>query len=231
MKEMRFGKSRFSKFMKSNGVFLGLAVALVAIGGVVLLGVDRGDTEQEPTVPDRPVEQVVTDQPDDRTTTSSVEVTTTATTTEKVTEEAPDLYVLPLTNTVQRVFSLTAPLYSVTMDDWRIHSGVDFAGEPDQVVKAAAKGTVVSVEDSEMWGTVIIIDHGVGVQTKYCGVNPSVQVEDVVDASTPIGKLASVPCEAVQPAHLHFEMLVDGVPIDPVEAIGLEVRYADTTDE
>ena len=230
MKEMRFGKSRFSKFLRNNGVFLALAVALVAIGGVALVGMDR-TINPENDIADEPVEQLVTDQPDDRTTTTEI-ITTTTTTTEAPTgNEGPDLYVLPLTNTVQKSFSAQAPVYSVTMNDWRIHRGTDFAGEEGQVVKAVAKGTVVSVEDSEMWGTVITIDHGVGVQTKYCGVNSSVQPEDAVDASTPIGTLDSIPCEAIQAPHLHFEMTVDGVPIDPVEAIALEVRYAETVTE
>ena len=43
--------------------------------------------------------------------------------------------------------------------------------------------------------------------------------------------LATAPCECAQPAHLHLEMTVDGQPVDPVAALGLEVRYADTTDE
>ena len=226
MKEMRFGKSRFSKFLKSNGVFLALAVALVAVGCVALLGVERTDKHQNGAV-DEPVEQVVTGQPDDRTTTTTTTDATTTTTTSETDDKETELYVLPLTNTVQKSFSSNTPVYSITMDDWRIHNGTDFAGEAGQTVKAVAKGTVIAIEDDEMWGTVITIDHGVGVQSKYCGVKPLVQVENTVEASTPIGKLDSVPCEAVQSPHLHFEMTVDGTPLDPVEAIALEVRYAD----
>lgn len=232
MKEMQFGKSRLSKFLKSNGVFLALASGLVATAAVALLGIDNAGKQPEREPIDEPVEQVVTGQPDDRTTTTeAVEATTATTTSDQENQDTPDLYVLPLSNTVQKKFSLEAPIYSVTMNDWRIHSGTDFAGEIDQVVKAVAKGTVVSIEEDEMWGTVVTVDHGVGVQTRYCGVKASVQVDDKVDASTPIGTLDSIPCEAMQSPHLHFEMIVEGMPIDAVEAIGLEVRYADTLTE
>lgn len=232
MKEMRFGKSRLTTFLKNNGIFLALAGGLAAVAIVALLGIDSVGKQPENEPIDEPVEQVVTNQPDDRTTTTEdTESTTTTTTETAVNQDTPDLYVLPLSNTVQKKFSLEAPLYSVTMDDWRIHSGTDFAGEKDQVVKAVAKGTVISVEENELWGTVVTVDHGVGVQTRYCGVKASVQVDDKVDASTPIGTLDTIPCEAMQPSHLHFEMTVDGVPIDAVEAIGLEVRYADTLEE
>ncbi|MBQ1965844.1 MAG: hypothetical protein II348_04135, partial [Clostridia bacterium] len=69
-----------------------------------------------------------------------------------------------------------------------------------------------------------------GVVSRYAGVEPLVQVGDRLNVSDPIG-LTTIPCEAEQVPHLHFEMIVDGVPIDPVEAIALEVRYADSVTE
>ena len=126
------GKSRIGGFLRSNGVYITIAVALLAVGG---LGVSRilDETEKQPSTkqPDHEmVEQIVTDAPDERTTTTTTqESTTTATTT---VQEAPELYVLPLSNTVQKPFSMEAPLYSETMKSWRLHLGTDFAGEEGQ---------------------------------------------------------------------------------------------------
>ena len=234
MKKQSFGESRIKHFLRRNGVYLVLTVSLAAVAAVLISGIGMGllDAEDSGDPINEPVEQIVTNQPDDRlTATTATSTTTSSQTTVATQENAPDLYVLPLTNTVQKPFSADAPLYSETMRDWRIHTGVDFAGELEQIVKAVAQGTVTNIEEDALWGSVITIDHGVGVISRYCGVEASVKVGDKTDASTPIGKLATIPCEAVQMPHLHFEMTVDGVPVDPIEAIALEVRYAETIEE
>jgi len=38
MKESRYGRSRFSNFLRSNGVYLALAASLLAVGGVAAAG-------------------------------------------------------------------------------------------------------------------------------------------------------------------------------------------------
>lgn len=228
LKDKVHGKSRLFRFFRGNGVFVALAVGLLAVGGVMATAFGQRWTATEQKPVETPVEQIVTNQPDDRVTTTTT--TTKATTTTTTTAQSNALYVLPLTNTVQKAFSLEAPQYSDTMGDWRLHTGTDYAGEQGQSVKAIAAGEVVKVVDDPLWGGVVVIDHGVGVQSRYCGVTSSVQVGDRVEICEPIGVLSEIPCEAVQSAHLHLEILVDGQPVDPVAAIALEVRYAETTE-
>lgn len=235
MSKQLFGSGRIKHFFRRNGVYLVLTFSLLAVAAVLVSGIGErlvGKTKPQDPM-DEPVEQIVTNQPDERTTSTTTSTTpkTQTTTTTETTEAAPQLYVLPLTNTVQKPFSMEAPLYSETMRDWRIHTGVDFAGDEGQTVKATAQGTVTEVKKDALWGGVITIDHGIGVVSRYYGVNPSVKVGDKVKASTPIGKLMPIPFESMQKPHLHFEMTVDGVYVDPIEAIALEVRYADSIHE
>lgn len=231
MKTTKFGNSRFSKFLRHNGVFVALAVGMAAVCLVGLYGAAQNGSDKTDKADEQPVEQLVTNQPDERTTTSTVASISEATTTATAVVDETALYVFPLTNTVQKTFSADTPSYSETMKDWRLHLGVDFAGEIGQTVKAAAKGTVSAVEEDRLWGNVVTVDHGLGVISRYCGVSPSVKVGDEVDVAAPIGKLADIPCESAQSAHLHLEILVDDTPVDPVTVIGLEVRYGETTDE
>ncbi len=233
MKGKTYGNSRFRQFFRHNGVFLALAVSLFAVVSVIIAGMGErlSSTSEESQPPsEEQVEQNVTDQKDDRTTTTTTTTTVQTTTTSTATTQTADLYVLPLTNTVQKVFSPDEPLYSETMEDWRLHLGIDYAGTIEQTVKAVARGTVSVVTEDPLWGGVVEIDHGVGVVSRYCGVTASVRVGEKLDAGDAIGILAKIPCESVQSPHLHLEMMVDGQPIDPVGALGVEVRYADTTD-
>lgn len=224
--------NRLMQFLHRNGVYIALVISLLAVGGVLIAGLTRQITKKdsdESLNAQQQVEQNITGQKDTRTTKPSTTTTSTkATTTTAV--EAPHLYLLPLTNTVQKPFSADGPLYCKTMQDWRLHLGTDFAGEEGQEVQSVTRGTVITVKNDPLWGGVVEIDHGVGVITRYCGVHALVKVGDKVDMGQTIGTLQTIPCECMQSAHLHLEMMVDGTPIDPVAAIALDVRYAETTD-
>ena len=213
------GPSRFKHFISGKGFYVALAVCLLAIGGIAAATFGQtlfvSERPKEPSTPsnNQPVGQVVSDLPDERKTTTAA-------------PKAADLYVLPMGNLVQQAYSGTAPAYSVTMGDWRVHEGVDFAGEKEQPIKALADGTVKTVTaDDPLWGGVVEIDHGVGVVSRYCGITASVKPGDTVKVGETIGKLGEIPCESAQAPHLHLELAIDDTLVNPVEAIGREVRY------
>ena len=221
------------RFLRRNGVYLALVVSLMAVAAVVIAGLTRElsrDESSKSQNAQQQVEQKVTGQKDTRITTSASTTSSVKTTQTAADEEGPTLYLLPMTNTVQKPFSSEGPLFCETMGDWRLHLGVDFAGEEGQAVKAVTSGEVVKVEEDPLWGGVIVIDHGLEVYTRYCGVKSIVRVGDMVEAGQHIGDLQAIPCECAQKPHLHLEMFVDGDTIDPVAAIALDVRYADTLD-
>ena len=221
--------SRFKRFINGRGFYVALAACLLAVGGLAVA--TFGETlfvtesgESSPNSETKPVEQIVSDLPDDRKTTTTATTTTTTTTT---TTAAADLYILPFGNLVQKVYSDGKLAYSVTMGDWRTHDGTDFAGELGQKVKALADGKVTSVIESPLWGTVITVDHGMEVISRYYGVKPAVKAGDSVKVGDLLGSLIAIPCEAADAPHLHLEMSIDGKTVDPVAAIGLEVRLAE----
>lgn len=226
------GPSRFKRFISGKGFYVALAVCLLAIGGIAAATFGQtlfvSEKPNEPSAPsaNQPVGQVVSDQPDERKTTTTTSTATPTATTTTAAPKAADLYVLPMGNLVQRAYSGTTPAYSVTMGDWRVHEGVDFAGDKEQTVKALADGKVKTVTvDDPLWGSVIEIDHGVGVVSRYCGVAASVKAGDTVKVGNAIGKLEEIPCESAQAPHLHLELTIDDTVVNPVEAIGREVRY------
>ena len=222
--------SRFKRFMNGRGFYVTLAACLLAVGGIAVatfgekMFVREGGESSLPNSETAPVEQ--SDLPDDRKTTTTT--TTTATTTATTTTAAADLYVLPFGNAVLKAYSDGKPAYSLTMGDWRTHDGTDFAGEFGQKVKALADGKVTEVAESPLWGMMITVDHGMEVISRYYGVNPTVKAGDTVKVGETLGTLIAIPCEASDAPHLHLEMSIDGKAVDPVEAIGLEVRYAES---
>lgn len=231
-----------------SGFIVALAVCLVAVGGVATAGFlgrlstdDPDSSASSPvssrttttTSPETPVGQAVSGVPDDRATTTAPPESSAggadAASAESSGTGAADLFVLPLTNEVIRQFSNAAPVYSPTMGDWRAHNGVDFRGKENQQVKALADGTVSSVKEGDvMWGNILEIDHGYGIVSRYCGVKASVREGQTVKVGDLVGSLSGVPCEEADGPHLHLEILVNGSYVNPVEAIGRDVKYADT---
>ncbi len=206
-----------------------LALCLVVAGGVSLAAFTSGTDKQGETTTttigdDQQVAERVTGVPDTRTT-SAQQTTTAKTSATQATQDTKKLFVLPGSNAVSKAFGGSEPMYSATMGDWRCHNGADFSGNDGMTVKAIAEGTVKSVSEDAAWGGVVVIDHGFGVQSRYCGVTASVKVGDTVQVGDKIGTLSGVPCESADGCHLHLEITVSGVYADPIKTIGKEVKY------
>jgi murein DD-endopeptidase MepM/ murein hydrolase activator NlpD len=98
----------------------------------------------------------------------------------------------------------------------RFHSGTDFAGAPGAPVLAAAPGYVVLADLLNVRGNAVIVDHGWGVFTGYWHQTELyVQVGDFVSTDQVIGTIGAT--GRVSGAHLHWELWVNGVPVDPMQ--------------
>ena len=94
------------------------------------------------------------------------------------------------------------------------HAGIDFYGLKGRPVTAAAAGTVVLVKRLVVRGNMIVIDHGRGVFTSYAHLSKTlVKPGDAVAAGRKIGEVGST--GRSQGNHLHFEIAVGGVSIEP----------------
>jgi murein DD-endopeptidase MepM/ murein hydrolase activator NlpD len=140
-----------------------------------------------------------------------------------VAAEAPRLIVSPLNGSVLAAFSVDQLAYDPTMEDWRIHDGVDIAAKPGTTVLAASSGTVLAVEDDALMGTTVVISHDGGYQTTYANLQaqPTVQAGDSVSAGQIIGAVGTTAAaESAQSPHLHFAVSKDGDVVDPEEFLG-----------
>jgi murein DD-endopeptidase MepM/ murein hydrolase activator NlpD len=98
------------------------------------------------------------------------------------------------------------------------HSGVDLAARTGTPIRAVADGTVVTAGDCGGYGNCVIIDHGVSLATLY-GHQSVVLVAEgqPVVAGQVIGLVGSTG-KSTGP-HLHFELRLNGIPIDPLLAL------------
>ena len=154
---------------------------------------------------------------------STTKEATTVVTTEAPTDPVEvfrnDAYVYPLTSDIEKTFSLS-PVYDETMEDWRVHKGVDFSAVPGTEVVSIGNGKVSKVISDPSWGYCIEVDYG-DFTARYCGLEQgtTVIIEDIVSKGDVIGKTATIPCESKQEAHFHFEIVKNGVYIDPTSVL------------
>lgn len=128
----------------------------------------------------------------------------------------------PINGAVLQNFSNTELTYSQTMKDWRTHPGIDYKADVGAPVLAVGPGMVSDVYLDEMYGYVVLIDHGDGLMSLYANLSPATAVSagDEVQTGDVIGSVGeSAAFESEMAPHLHFEMLKDGAQIDPMEYI------------
>lgn len=135
-----------------------------------------------------------------------------------VTPTAPKLVVEPLQGTVVAAFSVDTLLYDETMEDWRIHDGIDISAQAGSHVRSASAGTVLSVTQDPLMGTTVTIDHGDGYHATYANLQarPTVEAGDDVTAGQVIGAVGTTAAaESARGPHLHFSVEKDGDAVDP----------------
>lgn len=136
--------------------------------------------------------------------------------------ESASSFTIPLKGQIVKVFSNEVPIYSQTLDEYVVHTGIDIQAPADTQVLAAGDGTITKVYNDDKLGITIELSHGSGIVTKYSNLSTTKMVEegDVVKKGQPIsGVGSSALFESLESPHLHFEVLKDGVAIDPTEYI------------
>lgn len=111
-------------------------------------------------------------------------------------------------------------VYSKTMQDYRAHTGCDFAAEKGESVYAMCPGTVKNISVSELYGIIAEVQSE-GFSVYYCGLDADLNVEKgtVLATGDTVGKVSQVPCEGEDEPHVHIEIRVGNRLIDPLSVI------------
>jgi murein DD-endopeptidase MepM/ murein hydrolase activator NlpD len=95
-----------------------------------------------------------------------------------------------------------------------LHTGLDFQADPGTPILAAAGGVVVAQEVHPAYGNMVEIDHGNDLITRYAHASKVwVRIGDLVKRGQKIADVGTTG-RSTGP-HLHFEVMVQGVPQDP----------------
>jgi murein DD-endopeptidase MepM/ murein hydrolase activator NlpD len=100
--------------------------------------------------------------------------------------------------------------------DTQVHVGFDLASTKQSPIPAANAGQVAFAGPLTIYGNTVIVDHGLGLQTLYAHLSAiDVKPGDTVTKGQDLGRSGTTGLAVGD--HLHFEVLVSGVSVTPIE--------------
>lgn len=152
-----------------------------------------------------------------------------------VAETMPSL-LLPVSGSLLRAHDLDVPTWSNTMADYRTHCGMDIAAQMGASVCAAADGTVAQIWTDPMMGQCISVKHAGDGLSIYRNLSPILPVGIAEGVEVRAGQLIanvgeSAMIEIAEEPHVHFELMVGGEYVNPLDYLSDSVKTSLTVDE
>ena len=148
----------------------------------------------------------------------------------------------PVSGIISKGHDASIQVWSNTMEDYRVHLGLDIVASEGAPVCAAADGTVSRVWDDPLMGRCVAISHGDNIYTYYKNLNANLSDGITQGAEVKCGDKIGVVgetaiLELADEPHLHLEMTVNGLAVDPrdyfsaaaLEALNRDVSYEQNT--
>ncbi len=137
----------------------------------------------------------------------------------------PQEWIAPCGGELLLEFSDKMPLYSETLDDWRLHTAIDISAPLGSEVRAIADGTVMDMYEDFRHGYTITIDHGDGLVGVYSNLATFSMTEKGAEVKrgqqiSTVGDTTLF--ETIAETHLHFELKSDGTYVNPLNYFELE---------
>ncbi len=162
------------------------------------------------------------------TTTPTPSTTTTTTTSTLLDGPTSDVgtklpsFSLPVSGKLSAVHDSELQVFSPTMNDYRVHLGIDILTNEADPVYAVADGTVMQIWEDVRMGQCIAVKHtgdAVSIYKNLAAELPTGIIEGAtVKAGQQIASIGSTAMvEIAEEPHLHFEMTVGGLAVDPLE--------------
>ena len=215
-------------------VGLTLAVGIIVVSGIVA---NRAKKKEESPKDNTPITQLPEDTETEDTGTNSNEPEDSATDTsdtpsnvdtptepdgdEQVENKLPS-FILPVSGSLNSKHDPTLQVFSPTMNDYRVHLGIDITTDASAPVYSAADGTVEKVWKDTLMGYCMAIKHSGDCYTIYKNLSETLP-EGIAEGSkvrsgqliATVGESAMI--EIADEPHLHFEMTVSDLAVDPLE--------------
>ena len=197
---------RFGGFLKRNAVYFLIILCIASVATVIALAVTRNSALQNPasSPSDKPHDEPAP-KPD----------------APKPVIEKQKFYAPCNDGKVSRNYADTTLVWSPTLKQYSTHLALDFTSE-DKNVYASCDGTAQEVGYNSLDGYYVILSHKEGYVTKYLSLDAESTLKQgaTVKQGQLLGKMSTTQgSESLDGDHVHFEVLKDGVNVNPLEVM------------
>lgn len=230
LKKSAFGQ-KCKEFSKNRGAVVLTVCLLIATVVIISVTVAANRSKKTPA-PDAGIGTGGSVETDDRETVNSPTYNNPETDNSEVGGNVEEFVLqLPVSGNLYKGHDASVQVWSDTMDEYRIHLGVDIATEAGAPVLAAADGKVSRVWNDPLMGRCIAIEHDGGVITVYKNLSETlvngIQKDVAVKCGQQIGYVGQTAIsEIADDPHLHLEMTVGGLAVDPRDYMSDESKDA-----
>ncbi len=199
-----------------------LALAVVIVATAVIISNRSKDPVELPPLDATDPPQTNTQKPTEAPTEPTTEPSTEKPNVSKPTDNKVPSFILPVSGVLSNVHDPDLQVFSPTMNDYRVHLGVDLVTKENAPVYAVADGKVSKIWVDTKMGYCIAIEHAGNCVTVYknlaetlpTGISEGVNVRSGQLIAT-VGDSAMV--EVASEPHLHFEVTVGDLSVDPLK--------------
>ena len=196
-------KIKFTDKPTAQKIVYGAVIAILCVTAVVI-GILSAALGKQPTEEDPPVS---VDTPDTETPPKDEPP--------KTPEEKLSLS-SPTAGEFIKGHSHDTPVFSDTLEEWRVHTGIDISTADGAEVLAAADGMVSAIYDDPMLGRTVEVTHVQNIKTLYSNLSVD-GTESLTVGDTSISELAEEP-------HLHFEVMLGEQAVNPLDYMSGDVN-------
>lgn len=137
-------------------------------------------------------------------------------------EEKLPSFILPVNGALSKKHDPKLQVFSQTMKDYRVHLGLDIVTAENAPVYAAADGKIERIWKDTRMGYCIALSHSGNCYTIYKNLSETLPGGIEVGTTVRSGQLLatvgeSAMVEVAEEPHLHFEMTVADLMVDPLE--------------
>jgi len=211
-------KFKFSDKPAAQKIIYGAVIAILCISAVVvgILSATLGSETpgEKPPVTDGEGD---TAPPDEQTPTP-----------EQKPEEKLTL-ISPTLGSMMTGHSHDTPVFSDTLEEWRVHTGIDISTDDSAEVVAAADGIVSAIYDEPLLGRTVEVTHSQNIKTVYSNLMIEdaafISVGDEIKCGDRIGTVGDTSIsELAEEPHLHFEVKLGDTAVNPLDYMTEETK-------
>lgn len=215
LKQVRINRA---VYMTAIIILLSFSVILA-----VTVATNRNNKKGEETLPAPEASDSLTESPSENNPDGDSEPT--------VNDTVPELALPVSVGVLSKRHSVDTQVFSPTLNEYRVHLGVDISTEASAPVLAVADGKVAQIWEDPMMGWCLAVEHTGDAVSVY--KNLAAELAEGIEAGAQIttGQLLghvgdTAMIEIAEEPHLHLELTVGGLQVDPMDYFSEAVKSA-----